>query len=101
MQYSGREESVCTPKVEPLYTLESISDHAGNIRDNMYDINSGLYRILGHLRGEHPSACGDTKAEAVDGKLAEISVAQQHTRNSQGDTYRLIAELQSLLNVNA
>ena len=87
--------------VKPDYNLERIERHAINLRDNAWDINSGLRGVLIHLRGEVPVGEGVEGKTLPDGKLVEISLAQQAARSAQDETFRLIAELQGLLNVNA
>lgn len=87
--------------VQPTYTLDHIERHADNIRNNAWDINSGLRGLLTHLRGEGLTCGGVSECSVVTGKLVEISTSQQHTRDAQEETFRLITELQSLLNVNA
>ena len=86
---------------EVKYSLENIEQHAANIRDNVFDINSGLHSVLAHLRGEALSGASDSKSPDITGKLAEISTLQQWSRGGQDETFRLIAELKSLLNVSA
>ena len=89
-------------EVQPVHTLQGIATHAEKIRDNVYDINSTLRGVLIHLRGEELTGDGiEGKQASIVGKLTEISVAQQWTRSGQDETFRLLAELQSLLNVNA
>lgn len=89
-------------EVAPTYTLESIENHALNIRDNVWDINSSLRSVLIHLRGEELSGEGSTSDKKIQsGKLSAISDAQQGTRSAQEETFRLIVELRDLLNVNA
>ncbi len=103
MQHSsGSVGSVATGQVQPEYSLDRIERHAVNIRENMWDLNSGLRKLLTHLRGENLAA-GESgeKAPVITGKLVEISVVQQETRCAQDETFRLVSELQSLLNVNA
>lgn len=98
MQYSSHDKLA---EVQPEYTLDSIERHAVNIRDNAWDINSGLRGVLIHLRGEVPVGEGVEGKTLSAGKLVEISLAQQAARSAQDETFRLIAELQGLLNANA
>lgn len=100
----GRDGEVGIAKANdgPVHTLQGIATHAERIRDNVYDINSTLRGVLIHLRGEELTGDGiEGKQVSIVGKLTEISVAQQWTRSGQDETFRLLAELQSLLNVNA
>lgn len=54
MQYSSHDKLA---EVQPEYTLDSIERHAVNIRDNAWDINSGLRSVLAHLRIEESVEC--------------------------------------------
>lgn len=85
----------------PAYTLESLENHATHVRTNTLDINAGLRKVLTLLRGEELCGQGLGESTPVCGKLAEISVILQGTRSNQDETFRLVAELQSLLNVDA
>lgn len=101
--FDDRTVGAATPaNVQPEYTLDRIERHAVNIRDNAWDINSGLRGLLAHLRGEELAGKGVAGETPVpSGKLVEVSLLQQGTRCAQDETFRLVAELQSLLNVNA
>lgn len=106
MQYSSHDDRTIGPakvaEVQPEYTLDHIERHAVNIRDNAWDINSGLRRVLAHLRGEDIVGEGlEGKSPVPTGKLVEVSLVQQTTRGAQDETFQLVAELKSLLNVNA
>lgn len=108
MQYSSHDDrtvgtaKVKVAEVQPEYTLDRIERHAVNIRDNAWDINSGLRSVLAHLRGKELSGEGvEGETPVPAGKLVEVSRVQQGTRCAQDETFRLVAELQSLLNVNA
>lgn len=103
MQHSsGSIGSAVNAQVQPEYSLDRIERHAMSIRENTWDLNSGLRKLLTHLRGENLTA-GESgeKEPVITGKLVEISVVQQETRCAQDETFRLVSELQSLLNVNA
>jgi protein-tyrosine-phosphatase len=99
MQYSSHDKLA---EVQPEYTLDSIERHAVNIRDNAWDINSGLRSVLAHLRGEELTGKGVAEdCLAPSGKLVEVSLVQQGTRRAQDETFQLVAELKGLLNANA
>ncbi len=85
----------------PTYTLDSLENHAVNVRTNTLDINASLSKILVLLRGEALTGQGLGETSPACGKLAEISIVLQGARSNQDETFRLIAELQSLLNVDA
>lgn len=93
--------SAATGQVQPEYDLDRVGRHAVNIRENMWDVNGMLRSVLNHLRGETLGVESGEKTPVRSGKLAEISVVQQETRSAQDETFRLVSELQSLLNVNA
>ncbi|EBX1873599.1 hypothetical protein DRD23_08865 [Salmonella enterica subsp. enterica serovar Enteritidis] len=106
MQYSNHDDRIVgsakLAEVKPEYTLDSLERHAVNIRDNAWDINSGLRSVLVHLRGEGLTGKGVAEdCPAPSGKLVEVSLVQQGTRRAQDETFQLVAELKSLLNANA
>lgn len=106
MRYSSHDDMVSSgmglaDAKGPTYTLESLENHAVNVRTNSLDINAGLRKALVTLRGEDLVGGEVGKEPLLFGKLAEISRILTDTRSNQDDTFRLVSELLSLLDVDA